>query len=89
MALGAQCRDILRMVLSQSMLFVIAGVIVGALCSALLALWLSALLFEVKLLDVLTFTLVMMLLLGIGLLACLLPATRASRMDPMAALRYG
>jgi predicted permease len=88
MALGAQRRDILRMVLSQSMLFVIAGVIVGALCSALLAPWLSALLFQVRPLDALTFTLVMMLLLGIGLLACLLPATRASRMDPMAALRY-
>jgi predicted permease len=88
MALGAQRRDILRMVLSQSMLFVFFGVIVGAICSAALAPWLSALLFEVKPLDVFTFALVMTVLLSIGLLACLLPATRASRMDPMAALRY-
>jgi predicted permease len=88
MALGAQRRDILQMVLSQSMLFVLAGVVVGALCSAVLAPWLTTLLFQVKPLDALTFTLVMMVLLGIGLLACLVPATRASRMDPMAALRY-
>ena len=88
MALGAQRQDILRMVLTQSMLFVIAGVTVGALFSAMLAPWLSALLFEVKPLDALTFALVMTLLVGIGMLACLVPATRASRMDPMAALRY-
>jgi len=88
MALGAQRGDILRMVLSQSMLFVLIGGMVGAVCSAALAPGLSGLLFQVKPLDGLTFSLVMTVLLGVGLLACLLPATRASRMDPMAALRY-
>ena len=88
MALGALRSDILRMVLRQSMLVIILGVLLGATCSATLAPWLSTLLFQVKPLDPLTFAVVMLLLLGIGLAACLIPATRASRMDPMAALRY-
>ena len=88
MAMGALRRDILRMVLRQSMVFIVAGVVLGAVCSAALAPLLSSLLFQVRPLDVLTFSLVMMALLGTGLLACLVPATRASRMDPMAALRY-
>ena len=88
MALGAQRTDILRMVLRQSMLFIVLGVVVGLLCSAAVAPLLSSLLFQVRPLDLMTFMLVMTLLLVIGLLACLLPATRASRLDPMAALRY-
>jgi len=63
-------------------------VIAGAACSAAVAPLLSSLLFKVKPLDILTFVLVMLALLITGLFACLVPATRASRMDPMAALRY-
>jgi putative ABC transport system permease protein len=88
MALGAQRADILRMILTQSMVFIALGAGLGIVCSVALAPLLSSLLFQVKPVDVLTFTLVMIVLLGVGLLACLLPATRASRMDPMAALRY-
>ena len=88
MALGAHRGDILRMILRQSMLFIVGGVLLGAGCSAALAPLLSSLLFKVEPLDLVTFILVMVALLGTGLLACLLPATRASRMDPMAALRY-
>jgi predicted permease len=88
MALGAHRTDILRMVLRQNLLFVMLGAILGAVCAAALAPLLSNLLFQVKPLDPLTFTLVMALLLAVGLLACLLPAARASRMDPMAALRH-
>jgi len=88
MALGAHRADILRMFLRQSMVYIALGVALGAVCSAALAPLLSSLLFQVKPLDALTFTLVLAVLLAVGLLACLLPATRASRMDPMAALRY-
>ncbi|HEY6352310.1 MAG TPA: ABC transporter permease [Candidatus Angelobacter sp.] len=88
MALGAHRADILRMFLRQSMVYIALGVALGAICSAPLAPLLSSLLFQVKPLDALTFTVVIATLLAVGLLACLLPATRASRMDPMAALRY-
>ena len=88
MALGAHRTDILRMILRQSMIFIALGAVLGAVCSAAMAPLLSSLLFKVKPLDLLTFSLVMTLLLVVGLLACLLPATRASRMDPMEALRY-
>lgn len=88
MALGAHRADILRMFLRQSMVYIVFGVALGAICSAALAPLLSSLLFQVRPLDTLTFTLVITVLLAVGLLACFLPATRASRMDPMAALRY-
>jgi predicted permease len=88
MALGAQRADILRMILQQSMVFIALGVLVGAACSAALAPLLSSLLFQVRPIDALTFVLVMAVLLLVGLLACLLPATRASRLDPVSALRY-
>jgi predicted permease len=88
MALGAHRADILRMFLRQSMVYIALGVALGAICSAALAPLLSSLLFQVRPLDALTFTLVITVLLAAGLLACFLPATRASRMDPMAALRY-
>jgi len=88
MALGAHRVDILRLVVWQSMNFVVLGVLLGAICSAALAPTFSSLLFQVKPIDMLTFNSVVALLLVIGLLACVLPAMRASRVDPMTALRY-
>jgi ABC-type antimicrobial peptide transport system permease subunit len=88
MAMGAHRRDILRLVIRQSMSFVLMGVLLGAICSAALAPGLSSLLFQVKPIDLLTFNSVIVLLLVIGLLACVLPAMRASRVDPNISLRY-
>lgn len=88
MALGAHRRDILRLVLRQSMLFILLGIVLGTICSAALAPGISGLLFRVKPLDIATFSTVIIVLIAVGLLACLLPAARASRIDPMAALRY-
>jgi len=88
MALGADRDDILHLVLRHTMIVVLFGIILGALCSVALAPGMSSLLFLVKPLDLLTFGAVVIVLAVVGLVACLLPATRASRMDPMVALRH-
>jgi predicted permease len=88
MALGAQPRDVLRLVLSQGMMPVIAGVSAGLGISWLLTPALSSLLFGVRPTDLPTFVGVAIFLSAVGLLACYVPARRAMRVDPMTALRY-
>jgi putative ABC transport system permease protein len=87
MALGAQPRDVVHLVLGQGMSPVIAGICLGFAISWLLAPTLSNLLFGVRPTDLLTFTTVAIFLSLVGLLACYLPARRAMRVDPMTALR--
>jgi putative ABC transport system permease protein len=88
MALGASPRDILRLVVSQGMQLVLAGIAIGFLASLWLSKFLASELFATQPKDPLTFSLVALLPAGVALAACWIPARRAMRVDPMVALRY-
>lgn len=88
MALGANRRDILRLVLRQGLVLVIGGVLSGMLLAWALTRSMATLLIGVSPTDALTFATATLLLGGIGLWACYAPARRAMRLDPMVALRY-
>ena len=87
MALGAQRRDILRLVVGQGLVLVAAGVGVGLAASFGVARLLSNLLFGISATDPMTFVAVPLILGGMAILASYLPALRATRIDPMRALR--
>ena len=88
MALGAQVRQILAMVLKQGMLLVLSGVALGLIASWLLTRLIARLLFQVSATDPIAFIGISMLLVVVALLACYLPARRATRVDPLQALRH-
>jgi putative ABC transport system permease protein len=88
MALGAGEESILQMVLRNGAVLAVTGVSIGLLAAFLLARLITSLLFQTSAADPPTFSLVPLLLLGVALLACYLPARRAARVDPMTALRY-
>jgi putative ABC transport system permease protein len=88
MALGAQRGDVFRMVMRQGMTITAAGAGVGVLGALGLARFLQTLLFEVSPMDPGTFAAVIAILGGSAFAACYLPARRATRVDPMVALRY-
>jgi predicted permease len=87
-ALGATRQNVLSLVLGQGMKLALIGVGVGVAAAMALTRVMRNLLYEVKPTDPLTFACVAILLLGVALLACWLPARRATRVDPMEALRY-
>jgi putative ABC transport system permease protein len=87
-ALGARAEDILRLILGEGSVLILIGIGAGAMGALALSRLLSSFLYGVTATDPLTFLVVSMLLAGVGLLASYLPARRASKVDPMVALRF-
>jgi putative ABC transport system permease protein len=87
-ALGAGHRDVLTMVLGQGLRTILIGIAIGLAGSLALTRALRSLLFGVTTTDPLTFVAVILLLVTTALLACYIPARRATKVDPMVALRY-
>ena len=88
MALGAKMSDVLKMVLRYAMTLVVLGTIVGIAGAYAVTRVMSNLLFEVTPTDLVTFVAVPLILLLVALLACLIPARRATKVDPLITLRY-
>jgi len=88
MALGAGHRQVLRLFISQGMKLIVAGLVAGLIGSFMLTRMIASLLFGVSSTDKTTFGAVAFGLLVVGLLACYIPARRATKVDPLVALRY-
>jgi predicted permease len=87
MALGAQRRDVVRLALRQTILAAVAGLAIGLAVAAMLTRYLEAMLFGITPLDPVTFVAAPVVLAVVALVACFLPARRATSIDPMVALR--
>ena len=87
-AIGADQRDILKLIVGQGMLLTMIGIAIGLAASFAFTRAMSSLLFGVGTTDTLTFTVISLLLTSVSLLACYVPARRAMKVDPMVALRY-
>jgi predicted permease len=87
-ALGAQRRDVLRLVIRQGLVLIVLGLATGVVAAYGATRFLQSLLFGVRATDPWTFAAVCGLLVVVGVLACYIPARRATRVDPMVALRY-
>jgi putative ABC transport system permease protein len=88
MALGAQRQDVLKMVVRQGMTLAFAGIGIGLLAALPLTRFLRTLLFGIKPTDPATYVVISLILVAVALAACFLPALRATKVDPMIALRY-
>lgn len=87
MALGAQIGNVIKLVVSHGLVLSLAGIVAGLAGSLLFAGFMSSLLFDTRAIDPLTFAAVAVILLPVALLACFVPAYRASRIDPANVLR--
>jgi putative ABC transport system permease protein len=87
LALGAERADLLRLILRQGLVLVIAGIAVGLTSALLLTRLVSTMLYKVGARDVTTFVMTPLVLVVIALLACYLPARRATKVDPIEALK--
>jgi putative ABC transport system permease protein len=88
MALGARMGDVLKLVLRNGMSLVMIGAVVGVLGALATTRVMSSLLFGVAPTDLVTFIAVVVVLLIVALVACYIPARRATKVDPLVALRY-
>jgi putative ABC transport system permease protein len=88
MALGAQRRDVLMLIVGQVMRLVLVGLVIGLMASFALTRLIRGILFNVSATDSLTFIATALLLTGVAIAACLVPARRAMKVDAMVALRY-
>ena len=88
MAMGAARTDILRMALGEGAVLILVGVIAGLTGAAILTRYLSSMLFQVSAIDPMTFAGIALFLTLVALLACLIPARKASNIEPLEALRY-
>jgi predicted permease len=88
MALGAQRRDVMRLVIGEGLRFTLAGLAVGIAAALVLGHFIASFLYGVHASDPLTFILVAAVMLGVAVVAALIPARRATRVDPIVALRY-
>jgi len=88
MALGARDEDILRLVIGKAFVLTVLGLAMGLAGTWAACRLLAGLLYQISVHDPVTFVLVPTLLWAVAMLVCYLPARRAARIDPMAALRY-
>ena len=88
MALGAQTTDVLKLVVRDGLKLVVIGVVLGLVGAVMLTRLMSTLLFGVTPTDIVTYTTVALTLIAVALFACYLPARRATKVDPLVALRF-
>lgn len=88
MALGAQRRDVMSLVVGEGLRFTLAGLVVGVAAALGLGQFIASFLYGVRASDPLTFVAVALLMLAVAILAAFVPARRATRVDPIVALRY-
>jgi ABC-type antimicrobial peptide transport system permease subunit len=88
MALGAKPADVLGMILKEGLKLVVLGVVLGVTAALTLTRLLEGMVYGVRVRDPLIFVMVNLLMVAVALLACYLPARRATRVDPLVALRY-
>jgi len=87
MALGAERRDVLKLVIGEGMLLTLIGIAIGLAAAIGLTRFLNDLLYGVTAIDPLTFGVIALLMMGVALMACWIPARRATKVDPLVALR--
>ena len=88
LALGAQRRDVFRLVVGQGLILALIGIAIGALGAWALTRWIGGMLYGVSPTDAPTFVIVSLIVTVVAFLACYMPARRATRVDPLVALRY-